>query len=183
MKDKLVDAKLPPWLEEPVVSRLLSIPAQEAAPDHIFEASPHRRPNHVLINEYPPGVGIMPHKDGSAYYPVVCTVSLGASLCLNLYRSRDDGAIDSDVAWRILQEPRSLLITTEDLYTDYLHGIADVDEDIDLNQGTIVNWPLLRASEVFSNGRNARETRTSLTYRDVLQVSNIGGKLGLFRTR
>jgi alkylated DNA repair protein alkB family protein 6 len=62
VKDKLVDAKLPPWLEEPVVSRLLSIPAQEAAPDHIFEASPHRRPNHVLINEYPPGVGIMPHK-------------------------------------------------------------------------------------------------------------------------
>lgn len=29
---------------------------------HIFQSSPHHRPNHVLINEYPPGVGIMPHK-------------------------------------------------------------------------------------------------------------------------
>ncbi len=28
----------------------------------MFASSPHGRPNHVLINEYPPGVGIMPHK-------------------------------------------------------------------------------------------------------------------------
>lgn len=184
VRDRLLDAKLPPWLEEPVISRLLSIRVSgDGPPTHVFEGSPHRRPNHVLINEYPPGVGIMPHKDGSAYWPVVCTVSLGTSLCLNLYRNKDDGALDPDVAWRILQEPRSLLITTGDLYTDYLHGIADTDEDVDLGPDSVVNWAQLRSPEAFSGGRNPRGTRTSLTYRDVLQVSNVGDKLRLFRTR
>jgi alkylated DNA repair protein alkB family protein 6 len=64
-KDTLIAGPLPPWLEEPVVSRLLSVPVAETDPDtNIFSSSPHRRPNHVLINEYPPGVGIMPHKVG-----------------------------------------------------------------------------------------------------------------------
>jgi alkylated DNA repair protein alkB family protein 6 len=70
VKNTLMDASLPPWLEEPVVSRLLLIPLSPADQDqdqdqdhtNIFTASPHQRPNHVLVNEYPPGVGIMPHK-------------------------------------------------------------------------------------------------------------------------
>lgn len=65
VRDALIAEPLPPWLESPVVSRLLSLPLSEsdtASPRHIFESSPHCRPNHVLINEYPPGVGIMPHK-------------------------------------------------------------------------------------------------------------------------
>lgn len=50
-----------------MVPRLLSLPlsSNDATDDgvqHMFADSPHRRPNHVLINEYPPGVGIMPHK-------------------------------------------------------------------------------------------------------------------------
>ncbi|KAH8176252.1 2OG-Fe(II) oxygenase superfamily protein [Sarocladium implicatum] len=179
VKDKLLESPLPPWLEEPVVSRLLS----EGIDHHIFAESPHHRPNHVLINEYPPGVGIMPHKDGAAYWPVVCTVSLGSSLCLDLYRSRADGTLDPDPAWRILQEPRSLLITTESLYTDYLHGIADIQEDSNLTPETIVNWSLLRSCTPFTGGQHRRETRTSLTYRDVLKVSKAGSKSGMFSRR
>ncbi|GAQ90220.1 oxidoreductase [Klebsormidium nitens] len=34
--------------------------------------------NHVLINEYLPGQGIMPHQDGPMYYPVVAILSLGS---------------------------------------------------------------------------------------------------------
>ena len=120
-------------------------------------------------------------QDGAAYHPVVCTVSLGASLCLNIYRSKEDGALDPEPAWRILQEPRSLLITTEDLYTEYLHGIADLDEDVDLSETTIANWALLRSPAAFETGRNRRQTRTSLTYRDVMKVSKLGNKLGLLR--
>lgn len=130
----------------------------------------------MLVNEYPPGIGIMPHKDGSAYYPVVCTISLGGSLCLNIYKSKDDGALNPEPAYRILQEPRSLLISTDDIYTEYLHGIADVEEDVDLE--SVVNWELLRAQEVFANGHNQRSTRTSLTYRDVLKVSKLGNNFG-----
>lgn len=34
--------------------------------------------NHVLVNEYLPGQGIMPHQDGPAYFPVVAIISLGS---------------------------------------------------------------------------------------------------------
>lgn len=110
-------------------------------------------------------------------------MSLGASLCLNIYKSRDDGAVDPEPSWRILQEPRSLLITTLDLYNDYLHGIADVGEDIGLSEDTVANWNQLRPSSKFPGGRNIRDTRTSLTYRDVMKVSKLGNKFGLFRSK
>lgn len=188
VRDTLIDATpLPDWLRDPVIPRLLSLPSssggteqqqQQQPPNHIFAGSPHKQPNHVLINEYPANTGIMPHKDGGAYHPVVCTVSLGSSLCLNLYKSKEDGAIDPEPVWRILQEPRSLLITTEELYTDYLHGIEPISVDLDLSEETVANWSLLRSSSAFQGGKNSRETRTSLTYRDVLRVSKLGSKLG-----
>lgn len=110
-------------------------------------------------------------------------MSLGAILCLNLYKAKADGALDPDPAWRILQEPRSLLITTADLYTEYLHGIADIEEDLNLSPATIANWDLLRSKQDFEGGRNTRQTRTSLTYRDVLKVSKLGNKLGVLLKR
>ena len=174
----LLDARpLPDWLEAPIVSRLLSISLSDNEPN-IFAGSPHGRPNHVLINEYPASTGIMPHKDGAAYHPVVCTVSLGSSLCLNLYKSKQDGALDPEPVWRILQEPRSLLITTADLYSEYLHGIEPISADVDLSGQTVANWSLLRSPSLYTEGLNQRQTRTSLTYRDVLKVSKLGSKLG-----
>lgn len=125
----------------------------------------------------------MPHKDGAAYHPVVCTVSLGASLCLDVYGNNEDGTRKKKPRWRILQEPRSLLITTGDLYTEYLHGIADITVDTDLSPATVANWSLLRSTEEISSGINERKTRTSLTYRDVLKVSKLGNKFGLFGKR
>lgn len=104
-------------------------------------------------------------------------MSLGSSLCLNLYRSKDDGALDPEPVYRILQEPRSLLITTDDLYTEYLHGIADTDEDTDLSADTIANWDLLGSRDSFRDGRNARQMRISLTYRDVVKVVKLGNRL------
>lgn len=64
VNNRLLDAPLPSWLETPIVPRLLSLPLSDDgdSPKHIFAESPHQRPNHVLINEYPPGIGIMPHK-------------------------------------------------------------------------------------------------------------------------
>jgi len=155
----------------------------EDSAGHIFQDSPHGAPNHVLINEYLPGQGIMPHKDGAAYHGVVCTVSLGAPLCLDIYGSNDDGTLEHEPRWRILQEPRSLLITTGELYTDFLHGIAEIKEDVNLNSATVSNWDLLRSPDNIKEGRIERETRTSLTYRDVLKVSKLGGKFGIFGKR
>ncbi|KAG6403452.1 hypothetical protein SASPL_135674 [Salvia splendens] len=39
--------------------------------------------NHVLINEYLPDQGIMPHQDGPAYMPVVAILSLGSPVVMD----------------------------------------------------------------------------------------------------
>lgn len=167
----------------------------------IFHDAPHGAPNHVLVNEYRPGQGIMPHEDGAAYHPLVATVSLGAPIVLDLYekssqdderRQDEDGReedrnIDEDTAdtpahtrepqFRILQERRSLLITRGKLYTDYLHGIAETTRDEDLRAESICNWDLLLEKDSYRDGWHQRETRTSLTYRDVLRVAKMGNSL------
>ncbi|KAG9190444.1 alkylated DNA repair protein alkB 6-like protein [Alternaria panax] len=72
----LLAAPLPTYLTNPILSRFKDL--------GIFDHTPHGQPNHVLVNEYRPGEGIMPHEDGDAYAHVVATVSLGAGLCLNV---------------------------------------------------------------------------------------------------
>jgi alkylated DNA repair protein alkB family protein 6 len=136
-----------------------------------------------LINEYKPGEGIMLHEDGAAYSPVVATVSLGASLVLDIWDKRKDGEGDigekDKAGLRILQESGSLLITTGDAYTSLLHGISPITKDEDLREETVVNWSLLGNKAKFEGGVNERGTRISLTYRDVLKVSKVGiGILG-----
>lgn len=47
--------------------------------------------NHVLVNEYLPGQGIMPHSDGPLFYPVICTISCGSHAVLEFYEKEQDG--------------------------------------------------------------------------------------------
>ncbi|KAF2708752.1 hypothetical protein K504DRAFT_477201 [Pleomassaria siparia CBS 279.74] len=190
----LLGSPLPLYLVKPVVERFKDL--------GIFRDTPHAEPNHVLINEYRKGEGIMPHEDGSAYAHVVATVSLGTSICLDVGRkmTAEGGSSDgrpsqtetieathsSDLSpyslllpTRILQEPRSLLITTGTAYTDLLHGIASVEVDEHLNRDTVANWDLLGDAKAVEEkgGTLDRETRVSLTYRDVLKVSSAAGKV------
>ena len=51
------------------------------------------RPNHVLVNEYRSGQGIMPHTDGPLFTPVITTVTLGSHALLDLYSPRDDSQV------------------------------------------------------------------------------------------
>ncbi|KAK4552493.1 hypothetical protein LTR86_010337 [Recurvomyces mirabilis] len=180
---------LPSWLQDPVVSRIQAL--------GVFEGSTHGGVNHCLINEYRPGEGIMPHEDGGAYWPVVATVSLAGSVVLDVTAKIASGHMAGDEgesrkegvgveeggrkegSWRILQEPRSLLVTCGTAYTETLHGIAEVEEDVELGEGTVANWELLgdREGVLEAGGRNVRETRVSLTFRDVKKVSKLGSKL------
>lgn len=70
----------------------------------IWDDAPHGVPNHVLVNEYRPGEGIMPHEDGPAYYPMVATVSLGAPIVLDIFEKGEEGL--GEARYRIVQEPR-----------------------------------------------------------------------------
>ncbi|KAL5366164.1 hypothetical protein BJX96DRAFT_169701 [Aspergillus floccosus] len=175
----LIDSPLPAWLVSPIITpRFDSL--------GIFADAPHGAPNHVLVNEYRPGQGIMPHEDGAAYYPLVATVSLAAPIVLDLYSKggADDADADADAdkrhrqpQHRILQERRSLLVTRGKIYTEFLHGIAETTADEDLGAESICNWDLLREPQQFRGVRVKRETRISLTYRDVLKVAKLGNTM------
>jgi alkylated DNA repair protein alkB homolog 6 len=178
----LLDAPLPTWMSQesaPVLKRLNALGA--------FSSTKHGAPNHSLVNEYRPGEGIMPHEDGAAYDGVVATVSLGDCIVLDIYNKRSADDVDTqtdsggDVSKpfaRILQEPGSLLITTGEAYTDLLHGISPIEEDVELGPETVANWSMLKEDtrkKISENhGRHKRSTRTSLTFRDVLKVKKIG---------
>ena len=134
-----------------------------------------------MINEYLPGQGIHAHEDGDAYHPVVATVSLGSHIVLGIKPKVDDTTGENmgrAQGWKVLQEPRSLLITTGKLYTDCLHGIREVMIDENLGQDTIANWDLLGDRTPFVGGQAARERRISLTFRDVIRVKKLGRAFG-----
>ncbi|RDW93577.1 uncharacterized protein DSM5745_00899 [Aspergillus mulundensis] len=184
----LLAAPLPSWLTSspPILERFAAL--------SLFDDAPHKGPNHVLVNEYTPGQGIMPHEDGAAYYPLVATVSLGGVVVLDLYeKNQDQGhspADDDDgdgeeqgrgrtrqPKFRILQERRSLLVTRGGIYRDYLHGIAEREREEKLGPESICNWELLGDAERFAEGECERGTRVSLTYRDVLKVAKLGSTM------
>ncbi|XP_051142430.1 uncharacterized protein LOC127259266 [Andrographis paniculata] len=106
--------------------------------------------NHVLINEYLPDQGIMPHQDGPAYVPVVAILSLGSPVVMDFAphpsfenakevseNSRDNSTkvehiemssgkkLSKHPPFSVVLMPRSLLIFKDTVYSDYLHGIQD----------------------------------------------------------
>ncbi|KAG9017637.1 hypothetical protein FRB90_000430 [Tulasnella sp. 427] len=171
-----------------------------------FTGSKHGRPNHILLNEYKSGQGIMPHEDGPSYFPAVGTISLGSHTVVEYYRYRPseenseedndnitDGtgqrgrAIDPVPVLSVLLEPRSLVVTTKELYTSYLHGISERTHDTFCPQDgspesrqnsadgiRIANYGMLQNEALkksVAEGRTLeRQTRISLTCRDYENV-------------
>ena len=98
------------------------------------------RPNHVLVNEYRPGQGIMAHRDGPAYHDTVAIVSLGAPCIMSFYpvrrrQSRSDGGgyeEDEPPAPRLalVLQPRSLLVFRGEAYDSYMHCIAEAKREM-----------------------------------------------------
>ncbi|KDQ23979.1 hypothetical protein PLEOSDRAFT_34982 [Pleurotus ostreatus PC15] len=191
-KNVLLSQEMPTWMNSypDLISRLRATEA--------FSSSPHEGPNHVILNEYLPGHGIMPHEDGPSYYPVVATISLGSHTVFNYYEYTSDDAtphsqnapqgraINPTPVLTLLLEPRSVVITRSQLYTTHLHGINDTEVDEfrpkgDLSPPTvspynasIANWTKLTDPDikqaVESGGSLKRGTRYSLTCRDVERV-------------
>ncbi|KIW25018.1 uncharacterized protein PV07_10694 [Cladophialophora immunda] len=173
-RDTLLACPLPAYLDT-IVARLEQ--------GKYFENSTHKAPNHVLINEYKPGEGIMPHEDGPAYDPITATVSLGSHTVLEIYKKNEAGEREAKPTWRILQEPRSLLVTTGEMYVNTLHGISEIQTDENLDGKQIVNWDLLGDQRPYETGQARRQTRISLTLRDVIKVAKLGGALKFMNKR
>ena len=85
----------------------------------------------------------------------------------------------------VFLEPRSVIITTGDLYASHLHGIDEVTHDVFLGDGrlrhpsgdevVLSNWQAVRAHHMRDvlryGGTLRRQTRFSLTCRDVKKVA------------
>ncbi|XP_014272536.1 alpha-ketoglutarate-dependent dioxygenase alkB homolog 6 [Halyomorpha halys] len=132
------------------------------------------RANHVLINEYLPGQGIMPHVDGPLFYPTIATISCSSHTVLEFEKNfapDEEKADDSKIS--VFLQRRSLVIVKDTMYTDYKHTIRELKEDeIDEN---ILNSQL---SQLTLGDKLQRETRISLTIRHVPKISKIKLKFG-----
>eukprot|EP00808_Paulinella_micropora_P015915 g42963.t1 len=107
---------LPPYMQA-LGARLVS--------DGVFPKE--KRPNHVLLNHYEPGQGIMAHKDGPLYHPVVAIVSLGGPALMRFYRQLANTRQEHGELFSVLLQPRSLLVFSEEAYRDLFHCIPELD--------------------------------------------------------
>lgn len=135
--------------------------------------------NHILVNEYKQGEGIMPHEDGPLYHPTVTTISLGSHTLLDFYTpvSSTEGDApqteENRYLFSLLVRPRSLLILQDDMYQRLLHGIQGCDQDTLTDK--VVN---LSPAKAVSGDTLTRATRVSLTIRHVPKVMKAKLMLG-----
>lgn len=178
----LIPSALPSFLTEypNIISRI--------SETGIFKDAKKSALNHVIINEYLPGQGIMPHEDGPSYYPAVATISLGSHTVMHYHQykpSEDDSntstarPIDPTPILSLLLEPRSLIITTDQLYTTHLHAIEPLEQDEISPGGTnIANKDSITSQElkevVERGGTLQRANRVSLTCRVVEKTLSLG---------
>lgn len=145
---------------------------------HNLDLMNGKEPNHVLVNEYLPGQGIMAHLDGSLFYPTITTISVGSHIVLNFYEPDKEGdSMRLKQVFSFLLEPRSLLVLQDKLFDNYLHGIEEIEEDC--LSDSIVNLDMC-SNDYCRNKIVSRRTRISLTIRHVPKTStfklNIGNK-------
>lgn len=85
-----------------------------------------QRPNHILVNEYTAGQGILGHTDGPAYESCTATVSLGSDVLLHFTKNNE-----TTRSVQVLLEAGSLVVFSSTVYDDYRHSIDEgVDEEV-----------------------------------------------------
>ncbi|CAK9811615.1 Alpha-ketoglutarate-dependent dioxygenase alkB homolog 6 [Anthophora plagiata] len=162
----MIAEEIPGWLQKYI---------NQVSACNIFERE--KLPNHVLINEYLPGQGIMAHSDGPLFHPIVTTISCGSHTLLDFYkRVSSTEQHQPDLQFSFLLEPKSLFILQGDLYHNYLHSIAERGTDV-VAKSLIKNLDI--CGEKFSEGQTLkRGIRLSLTIRHVPKTSKLKLKIG-----
>lgn len=95
----------------PLVGPLVEI-ASLLTSKRIFPSS--EPPNHVLLNEYQPSQGILPHTDGPSYSSRTATISLSSSVVLEFTKRLSSNEIGNTQfqsgSIQVLLEPGSLIV-------------------------------------------------------------------------
>ncbi|KAI4911184.1 hypothetical protein J4E85_011322 [Alternaria conjuncta] len=145
----LLAAPLPAYLTTPIIPRFSDL--------GIFKHTPHGQPNHVLVNEYKPGEGIMPHEDGGAYAEVVATVSLGGGLCLDVLEKSGGEGEKGDIKEK----------------KDDANGKKSQSLNADADEAKSQETPLTLPTRIFQEPRSLLIT-TGRAYRDLMHgISSI----------
>ncbi|KAJ8965761.1 hypothetical protein NQ314_003919 [Rhamnusium bicolor] len=110
----MIPEKIPNWLQI-YMNRIDEL--------NIFEG---KKSNQILINEYLPGQGIMPHTDGPLFYPTVTTITCGSHTILEFMENNESRRKICD----LLLEQCSLVIIKDDMYSKYLHSISERHFDV-----------------------------------------------------
>lgn len=149
----MIPEKMPAWLGEYV---------DKVAHINVLEG---KRPNHVLVNEYLPGQGIMPHTDGPLFYPTVTTISCGSHTVLEFAENTEQRF----KTCKLLLERCSLVVVKDRMYSDYLHSIQETDCDEVSDCANLGNC----SAKYPPRESLSRGTRVSLTIRHVPKVLRI----------
>lgn len=136
-----------------------------------------RKANHVLVNEYCPRQGIMPHLDGSLFYATITTISVGSHTVLKFYEPANEQT-GLEPKFSLLLEPRSLLILQDKLFQYYLHGIEEVTEDV--IDESVANLDMC-SGDYAVGSKLVRDTRISLTIRHVPKTTVFKINIGSFK--
>lgn len=172
----LIPSPIPHWLS--------SVMTTVSTSTNIYGDQPA---NHVLVNSYEAGEGILSHQDGPCYFPAVAILSLGAPAVMHFTAKRDAGGEENGgtnnnssnsgqkLASVVLPQ-RSLLIFKDEAYSSCLHGIDAIEKDI--FDETVVNPGAMPGGSMLRQG-----TRVSLTIRRVPRVLKgfLGGGGGLLK--
>lgn len=141
---------LPFWMS-PILMRL-----QLA---NVFDAE--HLPNHCLMNDYEPGMGLNAHQDGPLYVPRVAILSLSSGCLFEFCSLASD-----DVVMSCYVPARSLLVFDQDAYLKVRHRVPFSRLDKIEPHCVNADGSELCVGDVFERGR-----RVSLTMRCVKDVN------------
>lgn len=119
----------------------------------------------------------MSHFDGPLFYPTITTISIGSHTVLEFHEPRDFENVEDVKApsFKLLVEPRSLLILKEEMYHRFMHSISEIESDNTCD-------PLIKNLNCTEyrdkTGDIPRSTRFSLTIRNVPKTSKLKLKFG-----
>jgi len=107
--------------------------------------------NHVLVNEYLPGQGIMPHTDGPLYRPMVAIISLASHTVMNFYRPITSEPVHMDDMYI-----RQSTNRREDISDNYSHceRPMNIKHCVNSNDDEMICDDVVRNSVITDSGVN-----------------------------